>query len=119
MIPATNRFWNLTVVGMLACVIPAGLHAESDSAAKDALPQIVVDKAETSRQAFELLRTRCYQCHGEQSQFENLDVLDQRIMLKNFVTPGEPQKSAIWNVIKDNRMPKGASSEPESRNRPF
>lgn len=85
------------------------------------LPKDTVDKATVSRQAFELLRTRCYQCHGEQSQYENLDVLDRESLVaqEKFLVPGDPEKSTLWQAIHDNRMPKGASSDPESRSRPL
>lgn len=106
----------IAVAGLMTCVFSQVKGAETDATPESVKP---LDKTEVAKQAFELLRTRCYQCHGEQFQYKSLDVLDRETLIGEFVSPGEPDKSAIWDAISDNRMPKGASSEPESRIRPL
>ena len=118
----TNWRCKLSTAALVAGLLSPVAHAKSDNEAKETEPiekTVVQDKSEVSKQAFELLRTRCFQCHGEQLQHEKMDVLDRESLIAKYLTPGDPKDSAIWDAISDNRMPKGASSEPESRNRPL
>ncbi len=110
----------VAVAGLLVGMLNSFGYAQSGTATTDSGPQTQQDKSKVSKEVFDLLRNRCHQCHGEQSQYENLDVLDRKSLLDGkFITPGKIQDSTIWSAIEDNRMPKGASSEPESRNRPL
>ena len=110
----------LVAAGLLVGMLNSFSYAQSGVKATESGTQSQPDKFKVSKEVFDLLRNRCHQCHGEQSQYENLDVLDRKSLLDGkFVTPGKPEDSAILAAISDNRMPKGASTEPESRNRPL
>lgn len=79
----------------------------------------VLAQDEISDRARVILEKNCYQCHGIDHNFEDLDVLDGDILLmsrgsgsegvrkKPFVTPGKPELSKIWEPIADGSMPPG------------
>lgn len=72
---------------------------------------------ELTARARRILEESCYQCHGVDHNFEDLDVLDGDTMLRSrgsgsegslkkpFVTPGKPELSKIWEPIADGSMP--------------
>ena len=58
-----------------------------------------------AREARDLLRGRCYACHGVEFRTPGLDVLDRDVLVRDrgdgrppYVVPGHADRSAVWQV---------------------
>lgn len=67
---------------------------------------------ELADKAYRILEKRCYDCHGVDYNFENLDVLNRKGLIadrgklkKPFVSPGKPEDSKLLTVIENGVMP--------------
>lgn len=62
--------------------------------------------------AQKILKDRCHRCHGVELSIPELRVLSRDSLVadrgknaRRFVTPGEPQNSKLWDVVRDDYMP--------------
>lgn len=100
----------VSLLGSVVLLLAAGARGD-DAAAK--LPQ----------QAYEILKSRCYRCHGGSAKQAGIDVLSRENLLQErgeigakfaFVVPGDAAKSQLLDAISggaDSYMPKEGSPE--------
>jgi serine/threonine-protein kinase len=74
------------------------LHAQEDSG--------------LAEQAYQILKKRCYQCHGVSFKVAGFHILDREILTNargeerlQYVTPGNPEESKLWKQIEYGAMP--------------
>lgn len=75
------------------------------------------DGAALAAQVKEILRSRCFECHGGSATQEGIKVLDHALLtVKKVVLPGKPDESSLYQTIietdDDVRMPKSAPALP-------
>lgn len=77
-------------------------------------------RADLGTRAVEVLKSRCYQCHGSSSRIAGLDVLDRGVLVENrgtperplaFITPGVPSESILMDAINSDFMPPTEAGE--------
>ncbi len=78
----------------------------------------VADSSPLSEQAYPILKKHCARCHSEDLVVPGMDVLDRQSLTDgDYLVPGEPDESAIWQRVGvDRDMPpegEGSLSEAE------
>ncbi|EMI52552.1 c-type cytochrome domain-containing protein, partial [Rhodopirellula sallentina] len=105
---AFRRTFVLTVLVSLASVGSLGARAiASESTDREA------EKSKLAADVKELLRSRCSQCHGNDQQIADLNVLSlESLLADDQVVPGDASNSRLYEILieddEDTRMPKGA-----------
>ncbi|MCA9074882.1 MAG: hypothetical protein KDA93_07615 [Planctomycetaceae bacterium] len=85
---------------------------------------VAADDTDLAHQAYNILKSRCYKCHGEQVKIPKLFVLERDSLtadrgpdLVPYITPGDLENSMIWEYVEgeDPLMPLDGSITPEEQ----
>jgi serine/threonine-protein kinase len=110
----SHAFHGVSLLGMMVALMATDATAGEEEGK-------TID--ETARAAVSVLSERCHACHGVDFAHAKLNVLDSAVLLgppdsefeDPYITPGDLEKSRIWQMISDQRMPpKKPLSEDES-----
>lgn len=101
-----NRNWLFLTFALVAGYVASTAFAETSSRASDE------QATKIAAQVKELLRTRCAQCHGDEQQIADLNVLSHNsLLVDDQVVPGNVSNSRLYEILieeeEDFRMPKG------------
>jgi mono/diheme cytochrome c family protein len=91
--------------------LSAALFGSAASYAKDESAK--VDPAKLAAAAKDILRSRCFDCHGGTATQGDISVLNHaELLAKKYIVPGKPDESSLFQMIvetdEDVRMPKNA-----------
>ncbi|MCA9112291.1 MAG: hypothetical protein KDA52_20215, partial [Planctomycetaceae bacterium] len=94
------------------------------AAALLAAPRVHADDTDIAHQAYNILKNRCYKCHGEQVKIPSLFVLERDSLIADrgqdlvpYITPGDLENSMIWEYVEgdDPLMPLDGNITPEEQ----
>ncbi|MEZ6143924.1 MAG: c-type cytochrome domain-containing protein [Planctomycetaceae bacterium] len=94
------------------------------AAALFAAPHAQADDTDIAHQAYNILKSKCYKCHGEQVKIPNLFVLERDTLIADrgpdlvpYITPGQLDRSMIWEYVEgeDPLMPLDGKISPEEQ----
>ncbi|MBB3208637.1 serine/threonine-protein kinase [Rhodopirellula rubra] len=96
------------IAGSIATLSPTSVSHASESEQTDA-----EKSSRLAADVKELLRSRCSQCHGNDQQIADLNVLSlESLLADDQVVPGDASNSRLYEILieedEDTRMPKGA-----------
>src|SRR5688500_14073372 len=94
-----KRFNVICCALMVAC---GALAADAPAATEDGL----------AKQAYGILMTQCYRCHGNQKRVEGFDVSARDTLVseeRQYIVPGDLENSQIWTrvAVYEDMPPKG------------
>src|SRR5688500_11166918 len=90
-----NRNTTIRLTGLLTIALMASLLPATAAQAQQA-------KAGLAKQAYTILMTNCYRCHGNQKRVEGLDVSLRETLVatdRSYIAPGNLEKSELWTRV--------------------
>src|SRR6056297_636811 len=111
--PHLNFLLAFLLMFLLRLAVTGLVWAEPSTTRNTADSEAQTTAGELAGKVKELLRARCSQCHGDQQQIADLNVMSHTSLLANDqVVPGDVNRSRLYEIMieedEDSRMPKGA-----------